>query len=159
MASRTIFYRNKSKSNQAEQLKAVIRDLPEGTVIGFQNLFRLTERNVPLVYESFLANLPPTGQVIFDISGVETIDSRGLALLITLHDRLDTENRGFALLGLKPAIQRVFRMTQINELIPVWQSDDLLDSDFDDTLPANSHDELEILYADLNFVQNLESGF
>ena len=159
MASRTIFYRNKSNSNHAPQLKAVIRDLPDGIIIGFQNLFRLTEPTVPLVYESFLAHLPPSGNVIFDISGVETIDSRGLALLITLHDRLDTENRGFALLGLKPAILRVFRMTQMNEIIPIWNSDEFSEAEMDEELPANAHDELEILYADLNFVQTMESGY
>ncbi len=159
MVSRTIYYRNKSTSSHTQHLKATVRDLSDGTIIGFQNLYRLTERNVPLVYESLLANVPPSGNVIFDISGIETIDSRGLALLITLHDRFDSENRGFALLGLRPAIQRVFRLTQISELIPVYNSEDFSETDLSEELPQNTHDELEILYADLNLIQHAESSF
>lgn len=159
MGSRTIYYRNMSKTNEGEILKSTIRDVPNGIILGFQNLYRLTERNVPLVYESFLAHVPPSGNVVFDLSGIESIDSRGLAFLITLHDRFDSEGRSFALLGLCPAVQRVFRMTQISELIPVYQTEDFPENDVREKRPLDSHNELDILYADLNFVQQVEGGY
>lgn len=156
MASRTIYYTNEKQSTHSELLKASIRESPDGLVIGFQNLFRLTEKNVPLVYQSLMSTLPRTGNVIFDLSHVETIDSRGLALIITLHDRFDSENRQFYLLGLKPALLKIFRITQIDELIPIYSSASFREQKFVSTEETNDVNES---FSDLNFIQEIETQF
>ncbi len=159
MASRTIYYTNEKQSTHSKLLKATIREISDGMVIGFHHLFRLTEKNVPLVYRSLMAVLPRTGNVIFDLSQVETIDSRGLALIITLHDRFDSENRQFYLMGLKPALLKIFRITQIDELIPIYSSASFPEQELAEDEETTDSSDLNRSFSDLDFIQEIETQF
>ena len=159
MASRTIYYTNEKQSPQSKLLKATIRESSDGVIIGFHHLLRLTEKNVPLVYRSMMAVLPHTGNIIFDLSNVESIDSRGLAFIITLHDRLDSENRQFYLLGLKPSLLRIFKITQIDELIPIYSLDSSLKSEFNSIEETDNLNDMNRSFSDLDFIQKIETQF
>lgn len=156
MASRTIYYTNENQTPHSKLLKPFIREFSDGVVLGFQNLLRLTEKNVPLVYRSLMTVIPRSGNIIFDLSHVEAIDSRGLALLITLHDRCDSENRQFYLFGLKPSLLRIFRITQIDELIPIYSLDSAKEEEFNSIEKTDNHDDS---FSDLDFIQQIETHF
>ncbi|NOY76408.1 MAG: STAS domain-containing protein [Calditrichaeota bacterium] len=159
MASRTIYYTNEKQSPHSKLLEARIRESADGVIIGFPHLLRLTEKTVPLVYRSLMAVLPHSGTLIFDLSNVESIDSRGLAFIITLHDRLDSENRPFYLLGLKPSLLRIFRITQIDELIPIYSLDSSLENEFHSAEELNNPDDANQSFSDLDFIQRIETQF
>ena len=157
MVSRTIYYTNETKAAHLKLLKADIREFSDSIIIGFRDLFRLTEKNVPLVYESLLANIPPSGDIIFDLSNVESIDSRGLALLITLHDRFDNENRQFYLMNLKAALLRIFRITQIDQIIPIYMQNSDTEFDYNTQAQFELLEDLDTSYSDLDFIHHNES--
>ena len=57
--------------------------------------------------------------VVVDLSGVEFMDSTGLALLLNAHRRLSRREKGFAVVCADGPVHRVFTITDMLEVLQV----------------------------------------
>lgn len=57
--------------------------------------------------------------VVYDLSGVTSIDSAGIGLLLMTNDRLNKASKGFALRGPTGVTERALRLARVGDLIPI----------------------------------------
>lgn len=57
--------------------------------------------------------------VVYDLSGVTSIDSAGIGLLPMTNDRLNKASKGFALRGPTGVTERALRLARVGDLIPI----------------------------------------
>jgi anti-sigma B factor antagonist len=60
---------------------------------------------------------------VLDISKVEFIDSKGIGVLVALHKKLQGTGE-CGLCCLKPNVQKIFSISRINRLLPVYGTQD-----------------------------------
>ncbi|WP_336317642.1 STAS domain-containing protein [Streptomyces lavendofoliae] len=60
-----------------------------------------------------------SGGVIVDLSGLDYCDSTGLTALITGHHQARSAGSTLSIAGLKPHLERVFRIAGIDQVIPL----------------------------------------
>ena len=71
-----------------------------------------------------------TGTIALDLSGLSMIDSTGLALVVSADSRARGEGRRLIIVEGPAAVQRVFRMTRLDDRLDISPSlDDALGSD------------------------------
>lgn len=58
------------------------------------------------------------GHLLLDLTEVNFVDSSGLGAIVSIWKSMDTSRR-FALCGLRPSVERVFRLTRLDEIITV----------------------------------------
>ena len=58
--------------------------------------------------------------VIFDMSGVDFIDSAGIGFVVSVYKTLKSKNRKFALSGLKKKPREVFNLTRLDKIIKIY---------------------------------------
>lgn len=59
------------------------------------------------------------GPVDIDLTGLEYLDSSGLAVLIELRKKLKVKNRELTVAGVHPNAEKVIRLTQVAELFGI----------------------------------------
>ncbi len=62
--------------------------------------------------------------VIFDMSGVDFIDSAGIGFVVSVYKTLKSNNRKFALCGLKKKPREVFSLTRLDKIIKIYEDID-----------------------------------
>lgn len=62
------------------------------------------------------------GTVVVDLTGVEFLDSSALGALVGAHRRATAAGRSLRLVCDRPHILKVFRITRLDEVIPVFDS-------------------------------------
>ena len=65
-----------------------------------------------------------TAAVVVDLKAVETIDSSGIGFLIAIRNRLLKEKVPLLVVCASPSVMQVFRLTKIQQLIPVFATKD-----------------------------------
>lgn len=67
-------------------------------------------------------------RVVLDLSAVEFVDSSGLGAIVASMKALGS-GRKLILAGLTPTVEKVFRLTRMDSVFPIYQTlDDALDS-------------------------------
>lgn len=61
-----------------------------------------------------------TTPVVIDLTEVGFIDSTGLSAIIIGYRRAKELQRPYCLVGLRPSVAKVFKVTGVNELIPIY---------------------------------------
>lgn len=61
-----------------------------------------------------------TTPVVIDLTEVGFLDSTGLSAIILGYRRAKELQRPYSLVGLRPGVAKVFKVTGVNELIPVY---------------------------------------
>jgi len=59
------------------------------------------------------------GHVVLDLADVKFMDSTGLALVVDWHRRLDADGGRFRLAGLRPAVHKLFRLTDLTGVVSI----------------------------------------
>jgi anti-sigma B factor antagonist len=62
-------------------------------------------------------------EIILDCNGLTYMNNKGVALLVRLEARLRGQGRRLAVIGLNDHYRRVFRMTGLDEGIPVFETE------------------------------------
>lgn len=85
---------------------------------------RLDAAAAPQFKSDLDANLPKGSQrVLLDLSNVDFVDSTGLGALVGLLKRLGGSGR-IAVVGVKPAVRRLFQLTRLEELFNLSDSEE-----------------------------------
>lgn len=63
-----------------------------------------------------------TGDVVMDLSLVEWVDATGLAVLVTAHRRLQSQQRHLVLRGCSPRVRRALAVTRLNRILALEPS-------------------------------------
>jgi anti-sigma B factor antagonist len=58
--------------------------------------------------------------VIFDLSGISTIDSTGVGKIVNCFSRLKKSGGSLRLAGLKGMVERAFKLTQVHKVIGIY---------------------------------------
>jgi anti-sigma B factor antagonist len=58
-------------------------------------------------------------RVVYDLSGVTSIDSSGIGLLLMTNDRLNKASKSFALRGPTGLTERALQLARVGDLIPI----------------------------------------
>jgi anti-anti-sigma factor len=66
--------------------------------------------------------------VIIDVSGVPYMDSAGLGVVVSVFTSCQRTGRGFALTGLSDRLRTLFRITQVDGLLPCFPSLELAEA-------------------------------
>jgi anti-anti-sigma factor len=72
--------------------------------------------------EPAIDRLLETGDVrelVLDLTGVDFVDSSGLGLLLTTHERTTQAAVSMAIVGTRPEIERVFQLAGIHDVLPI----------------------------------------
>ncbi|GAA2246293.1 anti-sigma factor antagonist [Streptomyces ruber] len=64
----------------------------------------------------------PDTDVVLDLSGMEYCDSTGLTVIITAYHRAESAGSSFAVAGLLPAMDRVFRVVGLDQVFTLFGS-------------------------------------
>lgn len=74
--------------------------------------------------EQQLAELADGGarQIVVDLSSVDFLDSSALGVLVGLHKRLAAEQGTIKLVCGHPRIERIFAITRLTEVIPLFET-------------------------------------
>jgi anti-sigma B factor antagonist len=59
-------------------------------------------------------------RVIFDLSGISTIDSTGVGKIVSCFSRLKKSGASLRLAGLKGMVEHAFKLTQIDKVIGIY---------------------------------------
>lgn len=62
--------------------------------------------------------------IVVDLSGVEFLDSSALGMLVGAHHELVAAGGGLKIACPKPHVQKVFRITRLAEVVPIFESVD-----------------------------------
>ncbi len=60
--------------------------------------------------------------VVFDLSGVSFLDSTALGMLLRSFERIRTVGGRMAVVLGDPSVRRVFKLTQLDEVLPLYDS-------------------------------------
>jgi stage II sporulation protein AA (anti-sigma F factor antagonist) len=63
-------------------------------------------------------------RIILDLSSVTHFDTEGMDSLVVLHDLVSRDEGKFAIVGLQPAVRRVFELVGMIYLLPVYDDVD-----------------------------------
>ncbi len=80
---------------------------------------QLDANNVGNFRESFLTEVDSNQKVIIDCTGLQYLDSSGLATLLNLHKNLSTRDASLVLCGLSEGILRVIRFTKLDKVLDI----------------------------------------
>ena len=85
---------------------------------------RITLGNASQEIEWKFADLMKRGEkkVIFDLAGIQIIDSTGLGVLVTCFGRIRRAGGELRLSGLQPAVQDVLSMTSVDKVLAIFPS-------------------------------------
>ena len=85
------------------------------------------------VLEPLVPGLADRGgkKVIFDLGGVERIDSSGVQFLIQSFFTLRQAGGGLRLAGVPPQITRVFNIARLDSLVPIYPTVTAASTDFE----------------------------
>jgi anti-sigma B factor antagonist len=61
----------------------------------------------------------PVGRVVVDLADVKFMDSTGLALMVDWHRRLDAGGGLFRLASMRPAVHKLFRLTDLTGIMSI----------------------------------------
>lgn len=70
------------------------------------------------------ALLEESSLVIFDLSRVEFMDSRGIGVLSNLNKRMTDQGRNTAIIGLSGIVKRAFERTRMDKVLPIFGSEE-----------------------------------
>jgi anti-sigma B factor antagonist len=68
--------------------------------------------------------LGQTTRLALNLQALRYIDSSGIATLIEVLDKAQRLQRQFVLFGLSPAVEDVFRLTHVNRIFQVFQTEE-----------------------------------
>ncbi len=94
--------------------------MDEIVVYDFQGREELDELNADDVGRELLQLLERGGKIVLDFSSVKLLTSTHLAKLIVLHKRVQCAGNQLHLCGLRPHVRKVFEVTQLNKIFPIY---------------------------------------
>lgn len=93
----------------------------DGTCMFIEITGEIDLANAPLLRETLLRALNKhTGPLVVDLSAVGFIDSTGLSALVSGHQRAKQLDRPYAVCGLQPSARKLFQVTALDSLIPIY---------------------------------------
>lgn len=93
---------------------------PDITVIEFSGKITLTAERQDM--EKAVDDLVKQSRkkVIFDLSGVEYIDSSGMGSIVQCFNRVTQAGGGFRVAGLQDRVRQLFKITRLDQIIPFY---------------------------------------
>ena len=61
-------------------------------------------------------------KIIFDLEGVDFIDSAGIGFIISIFKTIKSKNGNFAIVSLKSKPREVFKLTRLDKIIPIYEN-------------------------------------
>ncbi len=61
-------------------------------------------------------------EIIFDLSGVDFIDSAGIGFIVSIFKTIKSKNGKFAISALKAKPREVFKLTRLDKIIPIYEN-------------------------------------
>jgi anti-sigma B factor antagonist len=68
--------------------------------------------------------LPETPRLALNLQALRYIDSSGIATLIEVLKDAQRQRKDFVLFGLSPAVQNVFRLTHVNRIFQIFDTEE-----------------------------------
>ena len=65
---------------------------------------------------------PVKGNLVLDFSGINFIDSTGIAILIKLYKHNKLENLGFRIINVQDQVRLIFEIAQLHTVLPIESS-------------------------------------
>ena len=91
------------------------------------------EKGLPLVNDLLYQN---EKKLILDISGIESMDSSGIQLMFDCYSTIQRAGGEMRLAGANPRLARLFRITQLDNILPLYPTVETALQDF--TLKARA---------------------
>ena len=61
-------------------------------------------------------------EIIFDLSGVDFIDSAGIGFIVSIFKTIKSKNGKFAIAALKSKPREVFKLTRLDKIISIYEN-------------------------------------
>lgn len=104
-----------------DQLQIDVRRTPDRIVLRLSGELDLAR--APLLQgELESTELTTAAMVVLDLQALEFIDSTGLRVLLTAHERARAHGQEFAITQGSPQVQRLLSISRIDELLPIIDS-------------------------------------
>ena len=65
---------------------------------------------------------PVKGNLILDFSGINFIDSTGIAMLVRLYKHTQAENLNFRIINVQDQVRLIFEIAQLHTVLPIESS-------------------------------------
>jgi anti-anti-sigma factor len=62
--------------------------------------------------------------VVLDLGGLPLVNSAALGYLLAAHQKMESEGGGIALTGLRPTVQRILEVTNLDVVFPTFETTD-----------------------------------
>jgi anti-anti-sigma factor len=110
------------ESSELEPFRCEVE--PDRSAVRVRPVGELDLATVPVV-EAELAELWAVGftQVVLDLREVRFLDSTGLRLLMSWHERSTADGCAFSLIAGPPAVQRVLELVGVADRLTYWSAD------------------------------------
>jgi anti-sigma B factor antagonist len=105
-----------AKMNVTEQDGVTVVTLSEQRILDEMNIARIGKELQDLVAGA------PVPKLVVDFRNVTNMSSSALGMLITLHKRVREANGQLRLCNIQPAIEEVFKITRLNEIFQIRES-------------------------------------
>ena len=73
--------------------------------------------------DELLASADRKSKIVLDLSELDFIDSMGIHFVVTAHQTAQADGREFAIVRGKPAVDRVFKLVGLGDVLPFEDGD------------------------------------
>ena len=102
-------------------MKISVRDSTKARIVEVDGDVDLgTSRDLRRVLFDSLREVP---RLALNLAAIRYIDSSGIATLIEVLKDSQRLKKEFVLFGLSPAVQQVFRLTHVNSIFPIFETE------------------------------------
>lgn len=118
--------------SQGKKKRIETSDVGDVTVVEFVDKRILDEQNILLIGEQLAELVDDLGKrkVLLNFANVEYLSSAALAKLMTLNKKVKAVSGQLKLCSIKPEIREVFRITNLDKLLKIYDTDEKALADF-----------------------------
>lgn len=100
-----------------------LKSFYEGDVLVIEiNCKSIDVNNVALFKREIFALLTKSHDVVFDLTGLEFIDSSGLGVLLACMRRIKTTGNELKLCALHPTVQSIVKLVRMNRILGIYET-------------------------------------
>ncbi len=108
-----------NENQNSKNEKVICQETNKSLMIQFDNLSSLNSDNAQFVFQKIKQHLSYEKDTFLDLRGINSIDARGLALLIQLNKKIHSLRGKLTITNPSAVLQKIFWITEIDRIIKV----------------------------------------
>ena len=113
------YYISSKENHDMQKNKVLCQEKNNSLMIQFDNLSSLNRANVKYVFQRIKQHFSNGKNMFIDLRGINSIDARGLALLIHLNKKIHSLKGKLVLTNPSAVMQKILWLTEIDRIIKV----------------------------------------